>query len=125
MKSSNQKKKIFFHFNSINSIDRIVWALVFCTGLTMGIYFSMSIYDKWVTSPILITIQSANTPLNERFYFPTVTVCSVNKVSTRALRNWMDTDKYSPLDPANINDKSMFIFIILYSIRHRNRIVII
>ena len=31
--------------------------------------------------------------INQKYDFPTVTVCSVNKISTRALGDWMTTDE--------------------------------
>jgi hypothetical protein len=90
-------------------------------GLLFAVVFSWNLWENWKQSPVLITIQTANYPVKpinnlndlqilncsnkpflktrfgcfqiKNYHFPTVTICSVNKVSTRALGEWMSTEK--------------------------------
>lgn len=72
--------------------ERILWIALFLVGLLFAVIFSWNLWQNWQESPVLITIQTANYPIKE-YPFPTVTICSVNKVSTRALGYWMSTDE--------------------------------
>ncbi|XP_046649836.1 pickpocket protein 28-like [Daphnia pulicaria] len=76
--------------------ERILWIALFMVGLLFAVVFSWNLWENWKQSPVLITIQTANYPI-KNYHFPTVTICSVNKVSTRALGEWMSTEKTKSL----------------------------
>ena len=63
-------------------------------GVAFSIYFSGLLWNSWEASPVIITIESANCPIARRYDFPTVTVCSVNRVSKAALERFLDTKEY-------------------------------
>ncbi|XP_046634570.1 pickpocket protein 28-like [Daphnia pulicaria] len=73
-------------------MERIFWIILFLVGLFFALFFAWNLWDKWVQSPVLITIQTVNYPIKS-YPFPAVTICSVNKVSTRALGEWMATEE--------------------------------
>lgn len=64
--------------------ERIVWFLVFLSGVCFSGYFCWQMWQKWEQSPLLTSVETHLYPLRNTF-FPAVTICNVNKVSQRKL----------------------------------------
>ncbi|XP_057370231.1 pickpocket protein 28-like [Daphnia carinata] len=64
--------------------ERIVWFLVFLSGVCFSGYFCWQMWQKWEQSPLLTSVETHLYPLRNT-HFPAVTICNVNKVSERKL----------------------------------------
>lgn len=64
---------------------RVVWILLFLSGVCFSMYFCYLMWCKWDESPVLVSLETNHYPLKE-VPFPAVTVCNVNKVSSSRLR---------------------------------------
>ena len=74
-------------------IVRVFWAVLFTLGLALSAFFCWLVWNKWAECPIVITM----TPVTEAHktnQFPTVTICSTNKVSRSQLQQTMATVRY-------------------------------
>ena len=48
-----------------HSFERVFWMIVVVAFLTLGIFLTIRIVNKWQTSPIITTIESTNYPLSK------------------------------------------------------------
>ena len=77
-----------------HSFERVFWMIVVVAFLTLGIFLTIRIVNKWQTSPIITTIESTNHPLS-KVPFPAVTICPnykgiKGKVATEVCnRKWL------------------------------------
>ena len=77
-----------------HSFERVFWMIVVVAFLTLGIFLTIRIVNKWQTSPIITTIESTNYPLS-KVPFPAVTICPnykgiKGKVATEVCnRKWL------------------------------------
>ena len=74
--------------------ERAFWMIVVVAFLTLGIFLTIRIVNKWQTAPIITTIESTNYPLS-KVPFPAVTICPnykgiKGKVATEVCnRKWL------------------------------------
>ncbi|KAF2901092.1 hypothetical protein ILUMI_05095 [Ignelater luminosus] len=54
-------------------IEKIVWAVIITTVWCICIYLITQTYNKWVTSPVIVTFATTETPISD-IPFPTVTI---------------------------------------------------
>ncbi|XP_026668491.1 pickpocket protein 28-like [Ceratina calcarata] len=59
--------------------ERIFWLIACFLALMGASYYIWSLYQKWVDSPIIISLSPEPVPLNE-IPFPSVTICNMNNV---------------------------------------------
>ena len=60
---------------------KIVWGLIVLASIAMASTFIYTATEDFLNSTVVTTIQSTTVPLSE-VYFPAVTVCNINQVST-------------------------------------------
>lgn len=72
---------------------RIFWAVVFALGISFSSYFCYQMWRKWDQSPIITSLDSFRYPVG-KLPFPSVTVCSVNKVSKSKLEKQTQSSLY-------------------------------
>lgn len=65
--------------------DRFLWIALFVVCFCTATFFIARMWAKWESSPVLISVETTDFP-NSELYFPTVSVCPVNKVSSNKLR---------------------------------------
>ena len=68
-------------------LRRVVWVLIFVSGICFSGYFCWEMYQKWEQSPVLTSVETQLYPL-KNVSFPAVTICNVNKVSQQKLKNY-------------------------------------
>ena len=73
------------------SLIRILWIALFLVGFSFPIFGSLTLWRNWSRNPVLTTVHTSNYPINSH-PFPSVTICSVNKISTKDLGYWMAND---------------------------------
>ena len=61
---------------------RIVWTLTVLASITLCFLFIYNAAENFLKSTVVTTIHSTTVPLSE-VYFPAVTVCNINQVSTK------------------------------------------
>ncbi|KAI9565143.1 putative amiloride-sensitive sodium channel [Daphnia sinensis] len=74
-------------------LKRVMWTLVFLAGIFFSGYFCWQMWNKWVDSPVLMSLDSNRYPL-KNIPFPAVTICNVNKVSKTKLLRVMEDPRY-------------------------------
>ncbi|KAK4020504.1 pickpocket protein 28 isoform X2 [Daphnia magna] len=98
VRAQRKHKRILQHFCESSSIhglkhvyedgslmfERVVWILVFLSGVCFSSYFCWQVWQKWEQSPILTSVETQLYPL-KNVPFPAVTICNVNKVSESKL----------------------------------------
>ena len=65
----------------------------FLFGLVFSVVFCFLVWNKWTERPVQITMTSL-TDQHKTNQFPTVTICSTNKVSRSKLQQIMAADRY-------------------------------
>lgn len=50
----------------------------FCFVLALSLYYISNIYEKWIASPVIISLNAVSTQINE-IPFPAVTICNMNQ----------------------------------------------
>ncbi|XP_035735127.1 pickpocket protein 28-like [Vespa mandarinia] len=65
--------------SKLSIVERIFWIISFTTAVLTATYYIWFLYQKWVTSPIIISLSPEPISLNE-FPFPAVTICNMNNV---------------------------------------------
>lgn len=55
-------------------IEKIVWLLIIITVATFSTILILKTYNKWVTTPVIVTFATAETPIST-IPFPAVTIC--------------------------------------------------
>ena len=65
---------------------KIVWGLIVLASIAMASTFIYTATEDFLNSTVVTTIQSTTVPLSE-VYFPAVTVCNINQVSTVMLKS--------------------------------------
>lgn len=66
-------------------ILRSFFAVSFCLVVALSCYFISNVYAKWSASPVIITLNSVDTPLTA-FPFPAITICNMNQAKRSAVR---------------------------------------
>lgn len=64
--------------------ERLWWALVVLASVGSCVRLMHSAYDKWQTSPVIVTFDERTTPVWE-IPFPAITICPDTKVPSRQL----------------------------------------
>lgn len=59
-------------------LDSGFFLLSFFLVFLLSIYFISNVYEKWSSSPVIITFSSATTSISD-LPFPAVTICNMNK----------------------------------------------
>ncbi|XP_046649312.1 pickpocket protein 28-like [Daphnia pulicaria] len=99
-RSSERNQRLLQHFCENTSIhglkhifedgslffERVIWSLVFLSGICFSGYFCLQMWQKWEQSPLLTSVETHLYPL-KNIPFPAVTICNVNKVSGRKLND--------------------------------------
>ncbi|XP_015179465.1 PREDICTED: pickpocket protein 28-like [Polistes dominula] len=65
--------------SKLSIVERIFWIISFTAAVLTATYYIWSLYAKWVTSPIIISISPETVSLDD-FPFPAVTICNMNNV---------------------------------------------
>ncbi|KAF5291426.1 hypothetical protein FQR65_LT01737 [Abscondita terminalis] len=65
-----------------NIIERLLWSLVLLTSLFLCVMLIVSTYEKWVTSPVIVSFAKTSTPV-WKIPFPAITVCPETKTRQR------------------------------------------
>ncbi|KAF2893162.1 hypothetical protein ILUMI_13013 [Ignelater luminosus] len=55
-------------------IEKLVWIIVITSVSCACIYLITKTYNKWITSPVIVTLATTETPISE-IPFPAVTIC--------------------------------------------------
>ncbi|XP_057370230.1 pickpocket protein 28-like [Daphnia carinata] len=98
VRAQRKHKRILQHFCESSSIhglkhvyedgslmfERVVWILVFLSGVCFSSYFCWQVWQKWEQSPVLTSVETQLYPL-KNVPFPAVTICNVNKISESKL----------------------------------------
>ncbi|CAH0713776.1 unnamed protein product, partial [Brenthis ino] len=58
--------------------ERFFWLAAFGSSLVCAAFFILNVYAKWRTSPMIVSINPENMPLNQ-LAFPAITICNVNQ----------------------------------------------
>ncbi|XP_013189656.2 pickpocket protein 28 [Amyelois transitella] len=76
--------------------ERIFWLVAFGFSLVCAAFFILNVYAKWRLSPMIVSINPQNMPLEE-LPFPALTICNVNQakksVAERYLKSGDHVDK--------------------------------
>ncbi|KAI4503005.1 hypothetical protein M0802_002049 [Mischocyttarus mexicanus] len=65
--------------SKLSIVERIFWIISFTAAVLTATYYIWFLYQKWVSSPIIISLSPETVSLNE-FPFPAVTICNMNNV---------------------------------------------
>jgi Amiloride-sensitive sodium channel len=65
-------------------VERVWWIVVLCISMALCGVFIFKIYDKWDTSPMIVSFDERSTP-NWQIPFPAVTICPETKVNSSML----------------------------------------
>ncbi|CAK9808428.1 Pickpocket protein 28 [Anthophora quadrimaculata] len=65
--------------SSLSAVERVFWILSFSLAVLTASYYIWFLYQKWVSTPIIISLSPEPVSLNE-FPFPSVTICNMNNV---------------------------------------------
>ena len=77
-----------------NIFERIFWSLIVLAAIIFGVYLTLLILNRWQDSPIIVSVDSTNFPVN-LIPFPAVTVCPTYKgikekvISEVCKRGWV------------------------------------
>lgn len=77
--------------------ERIGWLIVFLLGCAFSTYFCLAMWNKWVESPTIMSLETTRYPLSN-LPFPAVSICSVNKISNRRLKDALASTKRDDSD---------------------------
>ncbi|XP_041972287.1 pickpocket protein 28-like [Aricia agestis] len=58
--------------------ERFFWMLSFGSSVVCAAFFILNVYDKWSRTPMIVTINPENMPL-EKLPFPALTICNSNQ----------------------------------------------
>ncbi|XP_039752611.1 pickpocket protein 28-like [Pararge aegeria] len=76
--------------------ERFFWLAAFGSSLICAAFFILNVYAKWRMSPMIVSINPENMPLNQ-LPFPAITICNVNQakksVAERIKRSGDSIDK--------------------------------
>ena len=61
-----------------NILERIFWSLIVLAAIIFGVYLTLLILNRWQDSPIIVSVDSTNFPVN-LIPFPAVTICPTYK----------------------------------------------
>ena len=78
---------------SVYLFDSILWTFMLIGGIAFSLFFSNLLWISWDESPVLITIESANYPIAANYPFPTVNICNVNRLSRKALQQFLESSE--------------------------------
>ncbi|XP_045454262.1 pickpocket protein 28-like [Melitaea cinxia] len=59
-------------------LERFFWLIAFGSSLICAGFFILNVYAKWRMSPMIVSINPENMPLN-KLPFPAITICNVNQ----------------------------------------------
>jgi acid-sensing ion channel, other len=65
-------------------VERVWWIVVFSISVTLCGVFIFKIYDKWDTSPVIVSFAERSTPIWQ-IPFPAVTICPETKAKSSML----------------------------------------
>lgn len=70
----------YFGERNIHWIERVFWIIVFCISLFWSSYMIYETYEKWQTSPVIVSFDERMTPIWQ-IPFPAITICPETKVT--------------------------------------------
>ncbi|KAG4079926.1 hypothetical protein HA402_006238 [Bradysia odoriphaga] len=81
--------------STITLFERIFFGLMFSVVVALSAYFITNVYDKYSSSPMIISLNSRPTDITE-LPFPAVTVCNMNQAVKSVVANYdVDSDEFS------------------------------
>lgn len=66
-------RSLFFIF-----FPRVFWLIAFSVAIGFAAYYITNIYDKWNSSPVIISFSPFDAQLQD-IPFPAVTICNMNQ----------------------------------------------
>ncbi|CAD7084859.1 unnamed protein product [Hermetia illucens] len=63
---------------NLSPFERIFFFLAFAVALSIALYFISNMYEKWSSTPVIITNSATSTYISE-IPFPAVTICNMNQ----------------------------------------------
>ncbi|XP_037029673.1 pickpocket protein 28-like [Bradysia coprophila] len=81
--------------STITLFERIFFGLMFSVVVALSAYFITNVYDKYKSSPMIISLNSRPTDIT-KLPFPAVTVCNMNQALKSVVANYaVDSDEFS------------------------------
>ncbi|XP_076678005.1 pickpocket protein 28 [Andrena cerasifolii] len=78
--------------SNLTILERVFWIISFTLAVLTAAYYIWFLYQKWVSTPIIISLSPESVSLDE-FPFPSVTICNMNNVKkSEAVRINAGTD---------------------------------
>ncbi|XP_050353697.1 pickpocket protein 28-like [Nymphalis io] len=68
--------------------ERFFWLIAFGSSLICAGFFILNVYAKWRMSPMIVSINPENMPLN-KLPFPAITICNVNQAKKSVAERYM------------------------------------
>ncbi|XP_015594264.1 pickpocket protein 28 [Cephus cinctus] len=82
---------------SLSILERLFWIISFIAAVTTAGYFIWTLYQKWITTPIIISLSPEPMSLTE-IPFPSITICNMNNVKKKeAIRITEGNDRLEKL----------------------------
>ncbi|XP_059048648.1 pickpocket protein 28-like [Achroia grisella] len=70
--------------------ERFFWLAAFGSSLVCAAFFILNVYAKWSMSPMIVSINPQNMPLND-LPFPAITICNVNQAKKSVAEEYLKT----------------------------------
>lgn len=75
---------------NLNLIPRFFWLAAFGCSLIGAAFFIMNVYNKWSSSPMIVSINPQNMAMGN-LPFPALTICNVNQAKKSVAERYMDS----------------------------------
>lgn len=96
-------KKWMLYFYKYISYFRLLWLIVIGISIYINVYMIRDTYQKWVTSPVIVSFAKSPTPVWQ-VPFPAVTICPVTK-SKQTIFNFTDLYHRVRENPENVTEE--------------------
>lgn len=83
-------------------VSRLMWLIVIMLALYWNVYTIIDTYEKWRTSPVIVSFAQSPTPVSQ-VPFPAVTICPETK-SKQRLFNFTNIYHMLKENPDNVTD---------------------